>query len=336
MKKAIIFLLPWLFLISCNSNWDKKPSPTLSYQIVENPYLEVKWLKNDLEIAVDENMPRLATGPNRVVALGENLYTQTVYAFDSVSGTVVWQQDFANPDISAIHDSTFYTTNLNNIYAYNLQNGELLWNHSLPYNGRLLFLTFYKDKLFTYSANGTFLTLDSRGNVLSSKGPLIYPSPIVVEDTITYANKNSLIAMDAKTEKILWESAIDGGYFTGVLFSGNTIYVRQGSAIQPGKVYAINKSNGETLWENSENAISNVCALGSNLYFLTWDGYLVGLDLASGQETVRIEFSPRLFILGGGGSSVHGYYLAADPENNLLFVSLGDSYQLFALQVKSK
>ena len=151
MKRMAVFVFSLLFLVSCVSDLDKKPRPTISHMLVKNPYLDVKWSKNDIDVSVDENMAMLVAAPNRVFALGQNIYTQTIYAFDSATGTLAWKQDRAHPDIIAAHDSVFYTTNLNIIYAYDIQNGDILWNNRLPYDGRLAFLTFYKDKIFTFS-----------------------------------------------------------------------------------------------------------------------------------------------------------------------------------------
>jgi outer membrane protein assembly factor BamB len=262
-------------------------------------------------------------------------YPKTIYVFDSVSGKLMWKQDGTLPDTIVVHDSVLYTTNLNAIYAYNILNGDILWNNLLPYAGPLMFVEFNKDKVFTYSSNGTFFILDLRGKVLESRGPLFYPVPFIVDD-VTYAIGNGIIAMDTKTGKTLWEADIQDMYYTGPLFMDDVIYVRRGDSIIPGNVYAIDKNNGEILWKNDEKVISNICPLGSNLYFLTWDGYLIGVEQKNGQEIARIEFSPRPFNLRTGTLNVGGYYVAADSENNIVSVSLGDSFQLFALHIKGK
>jgi hypothetical protein len=73
-------------------------------------------------------------------------------------------------------------------------------------------------------------------------------------------------------------------------------------------------------------------ALSASLFYLTLDGYLVGVDKYTGEQTYTLEFSPRPFILSDPTRLVGGYYIAADQENSVLFVSLGDSLQIFAIQ----
>jgi outer membrane protein assembly factor BamB len=337
MKKTVMVLFSLLFFVSlsCAGSLDQKPNTTISHLLAENPYLDVAWSKNDIDIFVHENMSMLVTAPNRIFTLGINPYTYTVYAFDSVTGKLMWKQDGALPNTISANGSAFYTTNLNNIYAYNITNGDILWSNRLPYAGPLVFVRFNKDKIFAYSSNGTFFILNALGGMLESRGPLIYPVPYIVDD-VTYASGNGIISQETKTGKVLWEADIKDTYYTGPLFLDDVIYVRTGDAVIPGNVYAVDKTNGEILWKNGEKVISNTCPLGSNLYFLTLDGYLIGVDQKNGQEVARIEFSPRPFNLPTGTQNVGGYYVAADHENNIVFVSLGDSFQLFALQIKSK
>jgi len=335
MKRIIVFSFLLFMLASCTSVLDKQSTPTISHTLMENPFVDKKWSKNDIHISVDGNVAMLVTAPDRVFALEINPYIYTVSAFDSVTGILAWKQDGSRPNTIATHDSTFYTSNLNKISAYNTENGNILWTNQLPDAGPLVFVRFNKDKIFAYSSNGTFFILDSRGTVLESRGPLIYPVPYIVDD-VTYASGNGIIALDTKTGKTIWKLDIQDAYYTGPLFLNNVIYVRLGSAVIPGNVYAIDKNSGEILWKNNEKVISNVCPLGSILYFLTLDGYLIGVDQENGQEIARIEFSPRPFNLPTGTRNIGGYYVAADLENNLIFVSLGDSFQLFALQIKSK
>jgi outer membrane protein assembly factor BamB len=334
--KYFRFLLSSLaLLVSCTGIY-LTPNASVSHALIENPYMDAKWSKNNLRIDVDSNMARLITAPNRVFVLELGIYQRTVKAFDAITGALAWLQNDVHINTMAAHNSVFYTTELGLIRTYAPENGRNIQNFILPYTGPLAFVNFYKDKMFAYTSNGSFFTLDiGSGQVLKSIGPNLYPVPLTIEDDVTYANKNGIIAMDTETGKILWESEIGRGY-TGPLFMDDVIYVREGDSVIPGKVYAIEKTNGGILWKYDADVISNLCALGSNLYFLTWDGYLMVVDRITGQEVAKLEFSPRPFLLPTAGINSGGYYIAADPQNNIIFVSLGDSYQLFALQIKNK
>jgi len=160
--------------------------------------------------------------------------------------------------------------------------------------------------------------------------------PYIVGDDITYAgNDSGILALETKTGNLIWQTNIEGAYYTGPYFLEDNIYLRTGSSVIPGSVYAIDKISGEILWKNDANAISNLCSLGNNLYFLTLDGYLMVLDRETGLEVAKLEFSPHPFILPTPEWRLGGYYVTSDPTNNIIAVSLGDSYQLFALKINN-
>ncbi len=335
MKKRLTFLfsaISFAFcLVSCINVLDRRPTTTISHSLVENSFMTVKWFKDDILIFVDENMAMLVTAPNRVFVSG--IYPKTVYAFDSLTGILSWKQDGLLPGTISAHDSIFYTTDLSTIQAFNITNGENIWTTELPYSGNLIFIRFYKNKIFAYSSNDSFFILDANGQVQKSMGPNVYPMPYIMDD-VTYASKNGIIAVNTITNKILWEADIRGTYYTGPLFLDDMIFVRTGDSVIAGSVYAIDKNNGLVIWKNDSKVISNICPLGKNLYFLTLDGYLMVVDQNSGQEVAKVEFTAHPFVLPTAGFSSGAYYVAADPKNNLIFVSLGDSFQLYALQLK--
>ena len=66
---------------------------------------------------------------------------------------------------------------------------------------------------------------------------------------------------------------------------------------------------------------------------MTYEGNLLTVDQDSAQETRLAEFSHTPFILNGE-QDVGGYELAYDDSLNMLFILLGDSRQLVAIQEK--
>jgi outer membrane protein assembly factor BamB len=303
----------------------------VQHTLAENSFANVIWSKNKIMTFINENTATLLSAPNRIFALG--IQPKRLYAFDSATGDVIWKLDGVLPDSMAVHDMRLYATYWNNVQAYNTINGEKDWSVNLPYSGTFTSLYVLDDKIFIYSANSSFFILDSNGQIVKSTGPNYYPMPYVVGD-VTYAgNDYGIVAFDTQTGKTLWQTIIEGAYYTGLYFLEDNIYLRTGDSVMPGSVYAINKRNGEILWKNDGNAISNICSLGKNLYFLTWDGYLMILDRQTGSEVARLEFSPRPFILPTAEWRLGGYYVTSDPVNNIVAVSIGDSYQLFALKI---
>ena len=100
-------------------------------------------------------------------------------------------------------------------------------------------------------------------------------------------------------------------------------------------LYALNKKTGEVLWKKDFQIISNIEVKDNRIYFITLNGYLVVLDQKNGTEMVSINLSPEPFILpySNVDGVIGAYSVVADPKNNVVVVSLGDSCQLLALQI---
>jgi hypothetical protein len=63
---------------------------------------------------------------------------------------------------------------------------------------------------------------------------------------------------------------------------------------------------------------------------LTLNGDVLAVDENNGEKNVVVHFSSTPFIINGG--DIDAYQLAYDETENMLFVSLGDSRQLFAFK----
>jgi len=333
MKKIVLLAFSML-LVSCSSFLNSKPASALQHTLVKNSCADALWSRNDVTVFIDDNMPMLASGPNRIIVSG--IQPKKLYAFDSVAGKLVWEQDNVLPDTLAVNNLVLYMTNLNNVQAYDIMSGNNIWNVQLPSSDVFTSLNFLEDRMFAYSSNGGFFILDANGKILESKGPNLYPMPYIVGD-VTYAGNNKgIIAFDTITEKTIWQINVRGPFYSGLYFLDDAIYFRTGGSTVPGKVYAFSKNTGELLWKYDSDAISNVYGVGPNLYFLDLDGYLIGVDRKTGLQVAKLEFSPRPFMLPTAGLFIGGYYVTGDSLNNVLIVSIGDSSQLFALQIKNQ
>ncbi len=327
--KKIASLILFLLFASCGY-LDRGPNSTVKHTLGENSFATVAWSKDNIMTFIDNKTPTLMSAPSRIIALG--IQPATLYAFNSLTGEIVWEKNEMSPNAIATHDTVLYASDLNTVRAYNTTSGESIWKTKTPYAGTFLTINFLDDKIFLYSSNNSFFILDSSGRVLKSTEPYYFPMPYIVGDDVTYVSDNGIVALETQTGNTIWRANIEGSYSRPYFLEDN-IYVRTGDSVIPGSVYAIDKSSGEILWVNDANAISNLCSLGESLYFLNLDGYLMVLDRQTGVEVAKLEFSPRPFILPTAEWRLGGYYVASDQTNNIIAVSLGDSYQLFALKI---
>jgi len=92
-------------MISYASFLDRKLIPDVEHTLTKNSYADLIWSKNNIRIFVHENMAMLTAAPNRIFALG--IQPKMLYAFDSVTGELVWEQKGELPDTIAANNSVF-------------------------------------------------------------------------------------------------------------------------------------------------------------------------------------------------------------------------------------
>jgi outer membrane protein assembly factor BamB len=115
------------------------------------------------------------------------------------------------------------------------------------------------------------------------------------------------------------------------LFTTTMVIVRTGQ--QSGSIFALSRKTGKLIWKIKDNIVSNVVYSPAKgiFYALTYNGELLAISETSGQVEIIANFSSVPFVLNGEGS-VGSYQLAYDLNASVLFVSLGDSRQLFAFK----
>jgi outer membrane protein assembly factor BamB len=157
-------------------------------------------------------------------------------------------------------------------------------------------------------------------------------TPFLIEDRILYLNElGTYKAKDTETQSILWEYSLNEATHVHPLITENMIII----SAERGSIYGLDKSTGNLLWKLDEHVISNVASNKSQLYFLTTDGFLKVLDVNSGQEITKLEFTPTSFEPNSppSGNIIGAYDIWVDSQNEIIVVSFGDSCQLMAFKL---
>jgi outer membrane protein assembly factor BamB len=232
-----------------------------------------------------------------------------------------------------VNESILYRGGYDIVQAFDTRDGKLLWETTLPRAGNTVYIFYLSDQIFIHTSSGRSFTVDVNGQLMNSTDPN-FTKITLVSDNVVYINKfDQIEAIDTITGETKWHTALGDYFLYGPIFSDDMIYIRTKGATIPGVIYALDQNNGQVVWKTRGNVISNFCILDSSLFYLTVEGYLIGVDQKTGEQTKALEFSPRPFILPDPGIMVGGYYVATDPVNHTIAVSLGDSLQLFAIKI---
>jgi hypothetical protein len=116
---------------------------------------------------------------------------------------------------------------------------------------------------------------------------------------------------------------------------GEKIYFRAGDPFSAfSAVVAINRIANTIQWTTENYVISNVAATESLVFVVTHEDQLVIIDADTGAMIESAAIVPSIsFFDPQVNPQSDGYHLAVDREQQLLYVLLGDSNQLFAFQI---
>ncbi|MGA9398202.1 MAG: PQQ-binding-like beta-propeller repeat protein, partial [Anaerolineaceae bacterium] len=209
-------------------------------------------------------------------------------------------------------------------------NGTETWSKYFGGSG-INYMQIANNQVQVFTSSDKLIILNSQDGEVVKRSS--YNNPVFLfTPTITFEEKAGLQAIDNLSNTDLWHVRLDHEIITSPTFLIDRIYIKTGQIL--GSVYSIDRATGDILWKTADNIVSNIAYSESlkKIYLLTRNGQLLNIDWDNGQQVVSAEISSTPFVLNGE-EIVGGYELAFDDINQILFVLLGDSRQLFAFQI---
>jgi outer membrane protein assembly factor BamB len=256
-----------------------------------------------------------------------------IIALDTQSGKMIWQRDITSQGSIIASDSTLFMANYDHIQEYDLQTGNPIRVTNFPNIGNIYNMFVSNHSLYALSSSGRWLTYNLEDQTSELSEPFLPYTPFIVDSGVLYLHDSEgFKAIRNETGETLWVRPIDETIIPHPIFIENMIIILS----DIGKIYSLDKENGNLIWELDTNVISNVATDTSRLYFLTTDGYLKVLNISNGQELQKFQVSPIAFVAHQQNSSdaIGVYNMWVDSKNNTVVFSVGDSCQLIALKLK--
>ncbi len=295
----VIFCVIVLFVLTARfyTHWsDALTTHTLVQK--DNSHLEYVWQQT--VFTSDFSSRQLAATKGKVFFVGSvsQYGPRALVALDGETGNKLWQVPEAlTVDVSP---EMVYVDYRDSVVAYTLM-GEKVWRTKLPARN-IGYFNVVDEKLYV-NTGGYYILDAATGELLAS---LTYPNPELV--------------------MYYWNTAI---------FIEHRVF-RGGETILDLEAVAINRQSGDILWKTAGNVISNIAATNSLAFVVTDTDELQILNAKTGKllETIQIDPSINFYELAEETNVQHeGYFLAVDQTNQLLYVLLGDSNQLFAFKI---
>lgn len=229
-----------------------------------------------------------------------------LYRLDARTGRPVWKAPFCTDaaiygDVVVSDGMVYFTVNIDKIYAISSEDGRFVWEY-------------HRDRPSGMSIEGV-------------------ASPTLEGDRIyTGFSDGSLVALEARTGKVLWTVALAAAgqhaqvdVDTTPVIEGNTLY----AAAFPAGPVALRATDGAVLWRGTWTGSTPPVVQDERLLFSTADGDVVGVRRSDGLPL----FTTRLTKTAPSTPLVVGDLLLVAGDRGIWALGLGDGAPLSLLAV---
>jgi outer membrane protein assembly factor BamB len=312
-------LLICLLTISGSSCiYNPSPDWTKAYtvhDVIHNDSWKPLWVRSDVYVETSWEAIRVVASKGKVFIYGslDINKSSSIIALDGPSGDLVWQTTPIPPSTLFANQGGLYVGEAgggSRTVSFDADNGKIIWSRNFPNSSGVECLFVFNDKLHEFLGTGKHVILNPiNGTKVSSLTTDVPP---------------------------FYSSTVCGQIYQPPVYMGDTIYFRNGRGLELGQVCNVDIYSGDVRWKTDIDIVSNVISTNTLLFFLEENGDLSVVNRDTGQviPDKAISFDKKPFILYNARREVGGYFLASDPQSNILFVYLGDSRQLFAFQEK--
>jgi outer membrane protein assembly factor BamB len=255
----------------------------------------------------------------QMVALGNKVFTigstsdqeePRLIALDAHTGDITWQYGDAKVNVLTTSENKLFVGELGGgrIIALNPDTGAIEW--STKHIGNVTNVLVRENILYADTVSENYFLFDvNTGNLLKT-----------IPYTIDGAPNDEIPIWSDKKKKLQ--------------FVGNVMYFQFPTdfPVDKGEITATDEVSGNQIWSSGPlYAITRIATSPLGVFVLDSDGKLLRYGPTDGAKNQVLQFDPAPTLRNG---YAFGYYVAVDSDNQLLFVYLGDSAQLFAFQIQ--
>lgn len=339
----LIRCLSTLFLLSlvgCTSivgylDQGKWPTPIVSHTI--DGEFGVLWRRDNVFSRPDAHA-RAKSGILAISASLEVDQRERLIAFDAADGNVAWitSSEIRNALAMTSTMAVSGTVGIASVEAFDLVTGELVWETQLGDSKSVANLAFSEQAIYSYTNAGDLYVLDPEtGSILgveSTEGPVYFE-----DGNVRYSRGQRLDvlkAVDEDTGDLVWQVALPDTISESPVVGSRFIFANPGSQLR--SIHLIERKTGDYYWNIHEDVVSNVAIDMDNSvgYFITQQGMIFELRPSDRSLELIATIKPAPLPLRGPESNIGSYRVAFDTDSRTLFVFLGSSAQIFALDVR--
>lgn len=235
--------------------------------------------------------PRVGSSINNVgghvtspVTNGDRLFvgaSQSIYAFDTADGALMWETDLGAPIVTSasVADNTVYVGDFTGLHALDANSGEEQWHYPVDGLG-LYFAPVIAGNQVIIAGESTIYSIHRASGELTWERNFVDAQIIpagAADDAVYVKSATTLFAVDPLSGEDIW--SYQGGDFVSLpAVTATQLYVvvRTGGLAQ---IRGLSRLNGKEEWNMGSTALSNAAPVvaGGYLYVRTIDGRILGL-----------------------------------------------------------
>jgi outer membrane protein assembly factor BamB len=320
-----------LFMLACFGTQNNRTRSAPFYTLDKNDEYAVIWHRNDMITKYFLDRPDMVGTEGMIIILGNNekdfFSNGYLYGLDSLSGEVLWESRAGAGSMIVDKKQIYYgDVGQATVKCYNTENGELVWQTTIPVGKSVHHLYATEDAIFVYTSTSKFFALNKEGQIIGNFKELQNSYAVYLKiDDVVYMNHNlNIKAVDTTLSQEFWRTEV-GPYTVAPIFDDGTIFITGWN-----NILSLKQSTGRISWTVPNEALSNLYITDRKIYYISKDSSLVSLDRVTGNEISRVEFLPKFDF---GGARTGGFYVAGDPSNDVIVISFANSKQIMGLKV---
>ena len=229
--------------------------------------------------------------------------TPKVFALDSNTGSLLWE--FDDVGVLAHSDKSVFIGSKAIVYSVDTKTGMIEWKKQLSGIGHITNMMFFDELLFINGGGGIYV-LNNDGEVISKY--------------------SQIPTFRSEYDNIPFYPTLPFGYIT----DDNIQIVQTGDGLYSADIYDINSDT--KLWQIDRDSISNFIIFNNHVLWIASDGAVKIADKNNGVVVESLNIEPSIDFFNTSVDIQHsGYYLCGDSQSNNLYLILGDSRQIFAI-----
>jgi outer membrane protein assembly factor BamB len=312
------------------------PSPIIRHSITLKEDFKQLWMVTRAQVLEGTHLNAAESQVCFVGSFEMDVLSDEIICLDEKDGHLLQEINAGTTEDLVMSNAGIYVITSNygfySLKKLDLKSGEEVWSSKIGQKAFVLHIV--DDQIQVITSAGALWIFNTDGKIIQKINEPILPGlgsigPIISLPDVTFYASGSLEARDTQHGNLIWSSNEIGSWGLPSIAADTVVFSDSHSWLQ-GTFWGFDRKTGVPLWKIEDITSNAVYSPAKRaFYMLRRDGALLAVDEKSGNSKVVVQFSGETAF---NGRIMYGFALSYDKDSHILFASLGDSHQLFAIE----